>query len=226
MSVWKLHVPIESRYAALDLLYQQPLEMEVCEACGRRIRKDSGPLRVEWVEGSAEIGDFTYCRGALVVKETVAEELIRTFPGLAKGVVEMPDHPNLRKPSHPEQKSVPRVWLPYEGPPLCRLKVLHEVDIDPISTVEIDYTCEECGVVRYSRLIGIERKTSRRHTSRAPDKGLFFRRSAIGKSEIFLARHTGLHLCTDLAKEFIEKKQYSNVEFLEVGDVIPDGERL
>jgi len=96
------------------------------------------------------------------------------------------------------------------------------VDLHPSSTVEVDYTCEACDVVRYKRFFGIEKKNSRCHVPRTPGEGLFFRRSDLGGAGFFKPRHAGFRLCTQQARVFIEEQQYTNVEFMEVGELLPD----
>ncbi len=218
--VWQIQVPVGSGFAELLVLHdQQPQAPVVCEVCGRR--SDSGPLRVEWDQGSDAIADFTFARGHIVIKEQVADQLALRCSGFRKGPVEMPDHPNLHRPSGPRARRKRQVWLPYEGQALCELLVTHEVDMRSESTAVVEHICHACGRIIYAAFNGIERKNSRGRTPRESGKGLFFTAASIeGDAEIFRPRFTGLTLCTTKVKEYIEQQGYTNVEFLEVGELV------
>ena len=112
-------------------------------------------------------------------------------------------------------------YTPYQGPPLCELHLVKEVDFHPASTVVVESSCSECAYKAYKEFLGIEKKTSRRHVPREKGKGFFFVENALANCDFFKPRNTELPLCTQEVKEFMEKMKYTNVEFLEVGELLP-----
>lgn len=176
-------------------------------------------LEVEWDDGSETIGDFTFIIGPVVLKETIADELLAVFSGFRKGEIRMPHHPNLEKPKHIRRK-VKRVWLPYEGPPICFMDVTAQVDFAVGSTVTVASECTECASVIYKSFEGIESKDGAVHSPRILGKGFVFENSSLADADVFRPRHTGLTLCTDRVRDFIESRGYRNIEFLEVGDIV------
>ena len=61
------------------------------------------------------------------------------------------------------------------------------------------------------------------HVSRTPGMGLFFDAKEILGFDLFRPQFTGLTLCRDSVKRFIEGKGYNNIQFLEVGDAVEAG---
>ena len=60
------------------------------------------------------------------------------------------------------------------------------------------------------------------HIPRSRGEGLFVRRAELGDADIFRIREfPGPIYCTDRVKDFIEASGFTNVDFLEVGDVVP-----
>ena len=214
-----MRVPIDSGYAELLVLHDRPKSGEIlCAACGNRF--DVDPLRVEWDEGSEKIADFVSARAHVVVREAVLDEIATVCRGWRKGAVEMPDHPNLRRPLAPGRGAKRRVWLPYEGPQLVELVPTLDVEILPQSTVVIDWSCQTCGRIVYKAFNGIERRDSRTFTPRVAGQGLFFENRLLTGAVIFRPKYSGLLLCSDGAREFIQSRGYSNIEFLEVGELV------
>ena len=59
------------------------------------------------------------------------------------------------------------------------------------------------------------------HTPRQPGKGIFVREADLGGADFFeVVEFPSRVLCTDRAKCFIEEQEFTNVTFLEVGDLI------
>jgi hypothetical protein len=182
---------------------------------------DNRPINVEWEDGSDTIADFVHCGAKIVTRRYIADTLLSHFSGFSTTKIEMPDHPNLRRPPESETLSTSRVWLPYDGPELCAIRAF-EVDMDASSTISVERECGACGTRRYRRPEGVERRTAARHTARDPNAGLFFRRSALHNADIFRARWTFMTLCTDRVRRLILSNNWSNIEFLEFGDVLDD----
>jgi hypothetical protein len=98
--------------------------------------------------------------------------------------------------------------------------VTSDVPLRPKSTVKIELECRACGRIKYKSFEGIAEKDMDATIPRTPGKGLFFAQKDLQGADFFRPKYTGLILCTDLAKKFIEERQYNNVEFLEVGEIL------
>ncbi|EMO31374.1 hypothetical protein LEP1GSC175_2351 [Leptospira santarosai str. HAI821] len=181
----------------------------------------------EWESGSDKIGDLLGPEmGRLVVRRTVFDTLFERFGGIQAEEVEMFQDSRL-KPSQRKK----RVWLPYVGPELVELKTEATLPLSHLTTLDVAYRCEECGLEIYN-MSGIERKESRWDTKqlklvpyvepRVPGKGLFVELSKLeSASPIFrVERYTQMILCTDEVKRFVEERGYTNVDFLNYGTII------
>jgi hypothetical protein len=183
--------------------------------------------------GTDRIGDFTVgCTLApcvFAVRE-VGEELARRFKGLELGPVDFWQHPRLAKVKRPR---IPRVQLPYRGPPLCYLHATHAVPLDlERSTVTVERN-EAGEVTDVHSFRGIESVGATLdgplHVPRRPDCGLFFRESDLGGLDFWYMLHCRIgswghpHMyCRDRVKRFIEEAGYTNVKFREVGEIVED----
>lgn len=206
MLIYKLHVPPD--FATLTPLASDDAEPE-CLEC--RWAPTPRPLEVVWDRGSDVVEDFVFGYGFVFAKESVGAEVAGTFGGISLHELEMlPD----------ELGGKPRVALPYQGPPLCELVPTRQVELLPRSTVEIEEQCGQCGRVTYKRFLGLERRSGRLHTPRKPEHGLFFDSVELSGVHIFQPRNTGLFLCDETVKEFVTTQGYSNVEFLQVGELL------
>ncbi|MFZ5833331.1 MAG: hypothetical protein ACOY3P_24845 [Planctomycetota bacterium] len=203
----------------LPFSIDRPL-IRICPKCGRRVCEPADHMEAEWQYGSDEIGDFTFAYGHVVVKSQIADELLEHFEGFRKGLIVFPHHASRQEPETRESRARKRIWLPYKGPSLCEMVPTTVVGFDPSTAARIERRCDECGLVIYEWPKGIEEVRGRIRCPREPGKGLFFQRSALGQASFFRPQHTGFVLCTETVKDFMEQKAYTNVEFLEVGDIL------
>jgi len=218
-TIWKIQVPIGSEFAELNRHYQEP-EGEKCANCGAIVAPTNEILTVEWDDGSDQVGDFVHAGADIVLQESVAERLRVVATGFKTAPIKFFDHPNLRKPVSIRNDSEPRVWLPYDGPPLCQFLVFQKVPLSHHSTVEVDSHCEVCGTIRYKRIIGVERKTKALSKARIDGQGLFVSAADLKEDGFFSPIGTSLTLCTNAVKEFIQSEGFTNIELLEYGDVV------
>jgi hypothetical protein len=170
--------------------------------------------------------------------ERVAGELQRHSKGFELGPVEMVQSPKLKRPKRPTKRSKPRVWLPYEGPPLYELWLTSWTHMDAErTTAKLAWRCQQCGSERWE-LEGHEREeydivihkgedgvpeyeSRTTHYPRISGKGLFVRSADLMGADIFgVHEFSGWLFCTDRVKTFIEENQFTNVAFLEMGEVI------
>ena len=229
--IWSMKAGIDFSKAGIDFRYADASAMlptdandesQECPACGVCPKIPPNQTALEWDEGSSEIGDFVFTGAELVARESVADELMGQFSGLAKRPVVYIDHPSFHRPKRLTKRSKIRVWLPYEGPPLCALEFVPRIELHPNSTVSVDKSCSTCGFRQYKDFVGLERVAGPKHTLREPGKGFFFRPRDLEGIDFFTPKHTGYRLCTQTAKDYIIGRGFTNVYFLEVGETIDD----
>lgn len=230
--IWDLREAFETTFAEASSITPDEAVGPVCRRCGITDRYERPrPLVFEWEPGSDIIGDFTWAsRPRIVVKRSVYEKLANEFPGIRAERVEMAQDPKLRPPKRITRRTKPRIWLPYTGPELVELWPEHVVRCLPSSTLTVGTRCEVCG--RESRRIeGAEVKAHLYDPDkgelvpdfqpRVPGKGLFVASSDVKDAPIFrMDEFTEAMWCTDEVKAFIQREGFTNVDFLEYGDVL------
>ncbi len=214
--IWSMEIPYNYEFASIDSIYVPPDHFD-CSECRHA---EQPKLLVEWADGSNVIGDFVSADARIVARQDIVIELLDHFHGAQAREIEMLDHPNLYRPSRITKRTPTRVWLPYVGPKLVELEVVKKVPLDPSSTVHIQKICPACGSITYKSIDGIETKDTRVHTKREKDKGLFIKKSDIDNCAIFKPEFTGFILCLSPVKEFIESRNWNNIEFMEVGNLL------
>jgi hypothetical protein len=208
---------------------------EIDEPCGsctvRTTYRIPAPLVLEWEAGSDKIGDFVWPGGGRVaLTKTAFDQLAASSLAVQAGPIEMIQDPKLRKPTR-KGKGKPRVWLPYGGPPLVELVVQESVSFLPKTTTKIRNRCKVCGAEALD-LDGVEEKGTRwdpkrqdlvrYRKPRVAGKGIFISAAALGERSIFRIAEpfsSGIY-CTDNVREFITTRQFSNVDFLDFGDIL------
>jgi hypothetical protein len=104
-----------------------------CPYCGRQIWDRIEPLVIEWEAGASVIADFTWpcCIGERVVTQRVKDLIDQhRFTGVTFGPVSMVQGRKLKRPTRKDSRTKPRVWLPYEGPPLWDLRAFSWCNLD------------------------------------------------------------------------------------------------
>jgi hypothetical protein len=203
-----------------------------CKHCGAHGQERIRPLVMEWEPDSDRIADFTWTGSSTdpAVTESVVEALRMRFRGFEPGPVEMVQDPKLVRPTRITKRTKPRVWLPYEEPPLFDLWVVAWVHADlDLSTIKIVKQCNMCRRVVYevsgietwrSEWDATERVLRTTHVPRVPGQGFVVRRTDLKGADIFhIYEVPGPIVVTEPVKDFIEEKGFTNVAFAEVGDV-------
>lgn len=230
MKIYACRDPLDPRFARaarLGTWYPYP-GPGVCPECGSARQARVPPLVLEWLPGSDVVGDFTWPGGDVVVIQRVMEAL-QTFRGFDFKPVEIWDNPKRLRPSRTTRRTKPRVGLPYKGPPLYELWVTAWLHADAErSSLRLERVCKTCGSNFY-RLEGAEARTHRydpvtrelseRHIARTPGKGIYVAHAALGDVDIFRVVETPAWvLCTEVVREAIEARGFTNISFLEIGE--------
>jgi hypothetical protein len=182
------------------------------------------PLVVEWEPDSNLVGDFTWpgFGSDIMITDRVGEALLAAaVSGFELGPVVMQENSERAK----RRSKKPRVQLPYRGSQLWDLWVTAWANIDlDRSTVR---TVSRADGSEYFEVSGVERLETtwdqqrmelveRRH-SRVEGHGLFV---ASVRGIVRVQEFPGCILCTDDVKRLIEEHGFTNVSFLEMGDVL------
>ncbi|MEZ6133437.1 MAG: hypothetical protein R3C53_00870 [Pirellulaceae bacterium] len=91
-TIWKIQVPVGSRYAELNRHYKKP-KGKKCAKCSSIIAPTHEPITVEWDDGSDQVGDFVHAGADIVLQDRVAEQLRRIATGFATAAIVFYDHP-------------------------------------------------------------------------------------------------------------------------------------
>jgi hypothetical protein len=179
---------------------------------------------IEWEPGSDVIGDFVWpgFDTDIVIKDRVAKVLEEAgVAGFELAPVQMVE--NSEKSKRISKR--PHVKLPYLGPPLWDLWVIAWAELDrerssvkltqskPDGTEQLEVT----GVERREAMWDKERmELVTWKQPRIDGQGLYVRSDA---GVFRLAQFPGWIFCADAVKQLIESHDFSNVSFLEMGDV-------
>jgi len=232
MKIFEILDPFDYTFAQAGLRGTWEEGSGLCPECkSSPSTKRTQPLVIYWKPGSDILGDFTWIGTYMVMTEAVMNALLSRFSGFEAGPVEMIQDPKLRPPKRITKRTKPRIWLPYAGPTLYEVWKTSWVSADLArSTIDLVNDCTTCGTKDY-RVEGLEKyvpardlrtgELSPRRIPRVPGAGIFLRSRDLGGASIFgVSQLRGPTLCTEQVKAFIEEQQYTNVTFVEVGDVI------
>jgi len=217
-TIWSVQgypYPFKKGNAALFPVYIEP-HKELCSACHRLDHYDIDSFC--WTRQGDVIGDFIFAKFSRVVQEHVAKKLMTNFTGLTKRKIKFFDNPKEYKSKGDKNK---RIWLPYEGRPLCEVIIDNEVPLAEQSTIISNGRCSVCGFEEYIDVKGLKLPTKRNPTPNRPkDKGLFIHSEDVKNLDFFRPANTYFFLCKERVKRFIEEKCYTNVFFWNVGEII------
>ncbi len=114
---------------------------QLCASCGRSFARLTKPLLIQWDEGSAQIGDFSYCGYTVIVSDRVRSLLVEhgmEFNYYSTETV-APEAPPTGRP---------RVEFPYFGPALTWIVPRFCVPLNTKkSHLEMESLCSSCGFV-------------------------------------------------------------------------------
>lgn len=202
MKVYRISVGINSKFAHIHAQMGQNL------LNGIKVMWD------DWLAKGNVVPDFVYSAYTICKKE-VAKDLNDKFKGLSIA--------NLSWEKNPKElcaKDRNRLkWLPKETIEMVSVFTLVDVPILSQSTVKYGIsglTGRDC----IKEILGSAKVHGDSIIPREKDRGLFFSQKDIGDYAFFKPVNTFFLLCTEAVKEYIESKQYSNIIFLEVGDII------
>jgi hypothetical protein len=212
-------------YAVLVTWNRGPELEPFCPVCGVGAFRDRVfPAKLQYEPGRH--GDFMSGPGPIkLATRPIAEELRDTFEGLEIKQVLM------RKGTRqPEMQGIPGTAI-YEGPELVEIWIKHSLSIVETKHTFPTQTCPACTRTRISNWSGVAhgpladledgRSVMKLPEPRQPGKGVFIKESQM-QGEDFIRFGRFLPLCTQRVKEFIEARGWTNIEFFEYGDVVPD----
>ena len=177
-----------------------------------------GHIQVMWDDWLAKgnvIPDFVYSAYTICRKE-IAEDLKSNFNGI--NTIKLFWDKN---PKELAAKDTNRLkWLPKENVEMLCIFTDVGIPILPQSTVKYGIsglTGKNC----IKNIIGGATLHGDNIVPREKGMGLFFSSKDVGNYNFFKPIDaSSLLLCTEAAKKYIENKQYTNIIFLEVGDMV------
>ena len=203
MKIYKIRPRSNPIYASIHAQMRQPFEQ------GERIRVTWN----DYLSKANVIPAFLYS-SYVICKREIAKELKQKFESLEIGELEW--HKN---PKEIVAKNIHRLrWLPKEEVDLVHIYSKINIPILPQSTVIMSKGND--GKDWIKDYIGEETLFGTKHTPRELGKGIFIDKRELGDFDFFRIEKSTFLLCTENVKEYIEKRGFSNVVFLEVGDVI------
>lgn len=216
MKLWRLVQPIDSQCALVIRrgTWQYPPGIQgLCPMCNGSRQRRVPPLIAEWKYGP-KTGDFSWsAAGEIVITETVRKFLLSRYKRLSAEPV---NFLNTRKSMRSE---LMELGLP--GP------VTINTDRSSVKKV---FACNECGRERYE-INDVENVSTRWdkksqsgltiRTARVPESGIYITSAELNGYEIFRIKEMpSWAFCTDTARSDIEKAGFTNIGFLEAGDII------
>lgn len=187
-----------------------PAISKICPECNTSRQSRISPLIIEWEAGSAVIGDFVWpgLSSELVVIQKVKDVFQLHFEGIQYKPIEFWENPRLTKPAHNPRLKKSRVLLPYTGPTLWDVVPINWCHLDhQLSGVSIAKKCSTCGKVIY--------KTPPWH-----QRHLVVDPKTWNGVDIFhIYEYSGAFFCTERVVELVEKSKFTNVKFLEDGEI-------
>ena len=203
MKIYKIRPLSDPIYASIHAQMGQPYEK-------------GEYIKVTWNDYHSKgniIPDFLY-GGYIVCKREIAKELKQKFESLEIGELEW-----YKNPKEIVAKDIRRLrWLPKEEVDLVHIYSKINIPILPQSTVIIEKKAN--GEEYIDSYIGVESIIGAKHILREKEKGIFIQQKEIKNFDFFSIEKSYPLLCTENVKEYIEKRGFSNVLFLEVGDII------
>jgi hypothetical protein len=135
----------------------------------------------------------------------------------------------LKKPKNPNS-GTKRIWLPYDGPIWYDLWVDQFISMD-LNKSSIHYLPKEPHKEKNNfEIIGHEQIDSYRDpgtneivykkTPRTPGLGIYINKKMLGSLDFFrITECCNWIFCTDPVHDYILEKKYTNVDFLEMGEI-------
>lgn len=163
----------------------------------------------DWGSGGDKIGDFVFCYGVNICKETVFNTLKENFKELKDVGLKYNKTDKEINAKNPKRLK----WLPKNDVQLKAFFSPKSFDCLAQSTIKTN----DRGMIRFE---GVAELRGNLIVPREENKGLFFSSKVIGDYDFFSLTNSGFLLCTERVKQFCEKQNYKNVVFLEVGDII------
>lgn len=184
------------------------------------------PLVIEWEGGSERVGNFTWPGFAsdMIIDDSVAVAL-REYgvSGFELAPVEMRKGKN-------GSRGVPRVRLPYSGPQLWDVVVKQWLRPDlKRSTLRRTGGSDQAPEYSVSGIEYLEGKFDRitrelvlKRFARVPGKGVYVRRPKCGTRLLFRLKECPAWIfCSDEVRRMLCRREFTNVSFLEMGDIVP-----
>lgn len=157
------------------------------------------------------IADFIPTLYSIVGKADCLHDLYQKFNGIELKEITIKENPLEEKTKNKKTLK----WLPINYPKLLELEITSYVPLSTRSTVSYD----EDGFIE--ELEGVDEVVGGTIIKkREAGKGFFIKKDEVNGLSFFKPLNSNYPLCTEDVKKYIEKKKFSNILFLEVGEII------
>lgn len=191
-----------------------PLYAHIHAQLGQNLSEGIKVMWDDWIAKGNTIPDFVYSAYTICRKE-IANDLQKHFKGLK--LVELIFEKNPKELISQNRNRLK--WLPKENIELIGIDTNIEVPVLPQSTLQFGIS-GQTGKEYIKEIIGAEALKGNRIIPRELGKGVFFNIEDVGSYNFFKPITFPFLLCTEEVKSYIQKKKYSNIIFLEVGNII------
>ena len=174
----------------------------------------------DWTSDSKKIGDFTNASVSIynVCKRSVYQELSSNFKGLIQRELIWEKNPLELKAKNPKRLR----WLPVDEPGDL-VAFYTDIAVSALPKSSLSDRVHD-GEVIGKNLIGVEERRGRGAGEiiihRVENQGIFISSQDVKETDFFHPVGLGCLLCKPCVKEFVEQKEYSNVQFLEYGEIL------
>jgi hypothetical protein len=186
-----------------------PKGAKLCPTCHTSTQERIDPLVIEWETRSREIGDFVWpaLDSELVVTQRVKDIFDVNFPELEYSLVEFWQNPRTKVPPKHAGRST-GVGIPHEDPLLWAVRPIKWCHVDhEKSNIKIKFTCSTCKKVFFD-------------VPNLSENHLVLDTNTRGLENIFhIYEYSGAIFCTDRVKDLVEKNNFTNVRFVEDGEI-------
>ncbi len=169
----------------------------------------------DWLAKGKLIPDFIFS-AYIICRREVAEDLKNNFGGVSTMELSWNKNPKVIAAKDTDRLK----WLPKEDVEM--LCIYTNISIPILSQSTVRYGVSgKTGQNSIKEIIGGAKLQGDNIIPREKGMGLFFSNKDVSEYGFFKPMDAdSFLLCTETVKEYIERKHYSNVLFLEVGDII------
>ena len=184
---------------------------------GQNIGKGN-KIKIMWNDSkwqNNKIPDFFFSM-YMICMENIATDLLTNFKGLSQREVVWE-----KNPKELSSKNLKKLkWLPQEDVDVSI--IFTDIEVPILSQSTVIYGLDRNGNNCIKSIEGIAELRGENMISREANKGIYFSKEDIGHFDFFrpILSPTNWIFCTETIKKYIENRKFSNVFFLDAGNIV------